>query len=237
MTEDRGLVACKEVSRITNTVILKFSGGKDSVSCWLRLKDHFERIYPIFHYWCPGLEFVERTLEMYEKFFDQDIIRAPHPNFLNFQASGAFQYPHRIPTFDAWNFDFVSYDDVVRFIAEDYLLHDYWTAIGIKSFDSPIRQRIIAEKGALDYKKRFLYPVCDMSHKDAFAYLETYGCPLSRDYEDFGRSFDGFQYRYIKVVKERYPEDYKRILRWFPLIEAEFMRAKAYASEKEESSR
>ena len=41
--------------------------------------------------------------------------------------------------------------------------------------------------------------------------------PLPVDYEMFGRSFDGIDYRFISPIKERFPDDYARILEWFPM--------------------
>src|ERR1700742_3879421 len=115
----RGLKACEDVAALTSTVVLKFSGGKDSVACWLRLRDHFQVIVPIFHYWVPGLAFAEKTIAMYEDYFETPIIRAPHPNFLNFIANGRFQSPHRFNVVEAFDLSTVDYDEVVQWVAED----------------------------------------------------------------------------------------------------------------------
>lgn len=233
MTEDRGLLACERVAEQTDTIVLKFSGGKDSVASWLRCRAFFPHILPIYHYWCPDLAFVERTLQMYEAFFGQPIIRAPHPNFLNFQATGAYQTPHRLNVCTAYNLASSDYDDIVRFVAEDAGLLNPWVAMGLKTFDSPIRAKAIAAHGAWTPANRFFYPVADWKHRDVYAFLQAHQCPLSQDYADFGRSYDGFQYRYLVVIRDKYPEDYARIKAWFPLVDAELMRAQAYATERE----
>jgi hypothetical protein len=36
----------------------------------------------------------------------------------------------------------------------------------------------------------------------------------------FGRSFDGIDLRFVVPLKERRPADYRRVLEWFPLVEA-----------------
>ncbi|MFD6070295.1 hypothetical protein [Amycolatopsis lurida] len=51
-----------------------------------------------------------------------------------------------------------------------------------------------------------------------------YSCPLPIDYEWYGRSFDGLDYRFIEPLSRHAPEDYARALDWFPLAELELLR-------------
>jgi hypothetical protein len=50
------------------------------------------------------------------------------------------------------------------------------------------------------------------------------GLKLSGEYECMKRSFDGIHVDYLVPIKKNAPEDYKRILEWFPFIEAEAWR-------------
>jgi len=50
------------------------------------------------------------------------------------------------------------------------------------------------------------------------------GCGLSSEYEMFGRSFDGIDARFLQPMRERYPEDYQRVLDWFPLADLDLYR-------------
>jgi hypothetical protein len=50
------------------------------------------------------------------------------------------------------------------------------------------------------------------------------GIALPVDYEWFGRSFDGIDYRFIEPLSRHAAEDYRRVLDWFPLAELELMR-------------
>ena len=231
-TKDRGLIACQKVRELTDTVVLKFSGGKDSVASWLILREIFPRIVPIFHYWVPGLEFVERTVKLYEEFFETEITRMPHPNLLNFLSNGSFQPPHRWNVIEVMTGDPVDYDEIVDWAAEDMGLENYWVAVGIKASDSPIRAAAVAKNGAWTPNKKLFYPVADLKKADLIELLKRHNAPLSEDYLVFGRSFDGLQYRYLHRIKEHYPADYARIVDWFPLVEAEFMRKQAYESQK-----
>ena len=229
---DRGLEACQRVREQTDTIALKFSGGKDSVAMWLICREIFPTIIPIFHYWIPNLDFVEKTIRMYEKYFGQDIVRMPHPNLLNYLANGSYQPPHRWNVIEEYNQATVDYDEPVDWVMEDLGYEDgYWVAVGIKASDSPIRQRAIAENGAWTPAKKLFYPVADLRKADLIELFRQHNAPLSEDYAVFGRSFDGLQCRYLEKIRKHYPDDYKTILRWFPDVEAEFMRAKAYGAQ------
>ena len=228
---DRGLQACHRVRELTDSAVLKFSGGKDSLACWLLLRDLFPKIIPIYHYWLPDLEFVETTLKLYEDYFQTPIIRAPHPNFLSYLADGCFQPPHRAKVIQAHALSGADYDEIVEWVCEDEGLEDYWVAVGIKASDSPVRRLAIERNGAWTPSKRLFYPVADMRKDDLVELIKRHNAPVSEDYEVFGRSFDGLQYRYLSKIKDRYPHDYAKIIHWFPLAQAEFMRKAAYEAQ------
>ncbi|WP_161791100.1 hypothetical protein [Amycolatopsis sp. MJM2582] len=44
------------------------------------------------------------------------------------------------------------------------------------------------------------------------------------DYEWYGRSFDGLDYRFIEPLSRHAPEDYARDPDWCPLAEPELLR-------------
>ena len=47
---------------------------------------------------------------------------------------------------------------------------------------------------------------------------------LPIDYDLFGRTFDGLDYRFIKPISENLPDDFELIRRWFPGVDLEMMR-------------
>ena len=54
--------------------------------------------------------------------------------------------------------------------------------------------------------------------------LRPRGLKLPIDYKWFGRSFDGIDYRFISKLRLHSPEDYERILEWFPLADLDIFR-------------
>ena len=49
------------------------------------------------------------------------------------------------------------------------------------------------------------------------------GIPLPVDYEWFGRSFDGIDRRFLEPLRNHAPEDYQRVLDWFPLADTQLL--------------
>ncbi len=55
------------------------------------------------------------------------------------------------------------------------------------------------------------------------AVIERHGIKLPVDYEMFGRSFDGIDWRFVEPLRKHLPEDYERLRFWFPLVEMDFL--------------
>lgn len=68
-----------------------FSRGKDSIACALGIR-HRLNIVPMHFIAVPGLEFVEESLDYYErKLFHRHILRLPHPALYRHLNNGLFQ--------------------------------------------------------------------------------------------------------------------------------------------------
>ena len=49
--------------------LLAFSCGKDAVAAWLAIRDRFDEVIPYYLYLVPHLEFVDESIDYYERFF------------------------------------------------------------------------------------------------------------------------------------------------------------------------
>ena len=67
-------------------------------------------------------------------------------------------------------------------------------------------------------------PIYDWLQGSVYDYIKMHDIDLPIDYELFDRSFDGLDYRFIKPIKEKLPDDYEQIKQWFPLIDLEILR-------------
>lgn len=213
-------------------VLLSFSGGKDSIGCWLRLAEVFgpEHVHPVFMYLVPNLEFVEQGIRYYEEAFGKHILRLPHPSLYRFMDELIYQSPGNatvieqatIPTFD--------YDFVFSAAKHVYGLdQDTYTAVGVRARDNLNRWASIKQWGAINLDRLTFYPVFDWDKDELLGAITGSGLQLPVDYRMFGRSYDGLDWRFTREIKEHYPNDYKTLLEWFPMIPAEEMKHEARA--------
>jgi hypothetical protein len=201
--------------------LLAFSCGKDSIAAWLAIRDSFEEVVPYYCYMIPDLELVEESLAYYERFFGvAHIARMPHPALYKWLNRGIFQTPGRIEVIYAAKLPLFEFQDIARLVAERAGIEKPMVADGVRSADSPLRAIGFRKYGAIRRAQGRYCPVWDWSKDRLIAEFERSGVKLPVDYDLFGRSFDGIDLRFVVPLKERRPADYRRVLEWFPLVEA-----------------
>ena len=223
-----------EIAGITGgRCLLAFSRGKDSIAAWLELRGSglFPEIIPFHLDGCPGMRFIEDSLRYFEDWFQTRIIRLPHPGFYRQIGNLVFQPPERVRKIHELGFDQCTrftYNDVRRWLAEDLGWPEAttWTATGVRAADSPRRRIHIVKSRARNHSQKQFYPIFDYRKADIMAALERHGVKLPVDYEMFGRSFDGIDYRFAGPLREHRPEDFERMRFWFPLVDLEILRHK-----------
>lgn len=206
--------------------LLAFSRGKDSLATWLAMREHFDEIVPVHFVRVPGLEFVDESLDYYERFFGVRIYRLPHPKTYGMLRSFLFQTPSRIGLITGFDlpeqYDFPDAHDLLR--AEEGLDEAVPCANGIRAADSPMRRVSLMTHGPISYNTRQWSPIWEYKKEELLKLIDRNEAKLPVDYRIFGRTFDGLDYRYLKPMKEHFPNDYKRVLEWFPLAELELWR-------------
>ena len=219
---------CEEVAKETDTVLLSFSCGKDSLSVWLQIKPFFKRIIPYYLYTVPHIGFVERALAYYEDFFGTRIYRYPHPNGLKmlynamYGAPFAAEYWLNDSRIGYTSYDYRQLEDVLR-ACED-VPDEAYAAIGVRAGDSIQRRMNIRQNGAGRPGLKTFYPIAYYNPEDLCDMLEASGVKLPPDYHMFHRSLDGFSAMYTEPIKKYYPEDYEQIKKYFPLVGADIFR-------------
>ena len=217
---------CRYVrERSGGTVLLGYSGGKDSISALMKLRKHFDRIV-LYHLWCvPGLEFVGEYIAYAEQKLGKHIVQLPHPAFYRWINHATYQAPERLRIIDAVGWPNFEYDDMRGAVIEDCgLPEDVWTATGVRAADSPMRRASLIKNQGVNPKRRYFYPCWDWNKERLLAELVREGIKLPIDYKVFGRSFDGLDLRFLVKIREHFPRDYKTILDWFPLVDMEIAR-------------
>lgn len=218
----------KMAERTNGTCLLAFSTGKDALCAWVELRKYFHSITPVYYYMVPGLSFVEKTLTYYEDFFQTKIIRLPNPNLYRMLNYGTYQTRSTWNTIKSFAFPLVKREELCEYIKEDLGIDKgAYVAIGNRAADSLMRQRAIRIHGAVNHKIKTFFPVYDFKIADVISSIKGAGVQLPVDYHIWGKTFDGLDYRFIKPVKERWPDDYEKIKDFFPLIDLEIMRYEA----------
>ena len=212
-------------------VCVAFSGGKDALAATLALMDDGIEVRPAHLYGIPGKEpmtaigFVEDSLNRFEDQLGVEIRRYPHPSLYRKLNHMVFQPPERFNVINAARLPAPTYEELWSEIRADLEVdEDAWVADGVRASDSLVRRASIKKHGAMKYDSRKVSPIYDWLQGSVHDYIDMHGIDLPIDYELFGRSFDGIDYRFIKPIKEHLPEDYEQIKQWFPLVELEILR-------------
>lgn len=227
---------CREVMRrYGRKVVLAFSNGKDSVAAWLQLHRMGFEVYPFYQYQVPGLAFIERSLRYYEGFFGRSIMRVPDPTFYHLVVQGSYMPLHLVKAVDdtvlelrnrEWDEDDLERDVRARFGLERHTMR----ALGWREADSFRRRMAIRRAGAFRPHLRLFFPVYDWTQARMLEEIRAAGLKLPVDYRWFSRSFE-LKAEFVAGVEKHAPDDYARILAWFPLMGALLARRRFYEAE------
>lgn len=226
MNLDEIVARIKEINP-SETVMISFSCGKDAWGVWCALRDKMD-IQP-FHYYggIPHMSFIDEYLEYAEKKIGKHIINLPSKMTYNLlSAEGcAAQPPHRVLPLFMCNLQPFDYEDIQNAaIRQAKLPEGTFTALGVRAADSARRALFFKTHGPITESKKKFYPIWDWNKDKLMSELKRNDVKLPIDYKLFGRSFDGLYYMYLKPIKDNYPEDYKRILEYYPLVDMEIYR-------------
>lgn len=219
---------CRYVAERTDTILLSFSCGKDSIAAWLHCKKYFKNIIPFMFYVVPDLKFVEASIKYYENFFGTHIIRLPHPAFLRmltnslFQPFGSELYLLEHSNLQEAIYDHITIADCIR--KAKNLDMNLPVAVGVRAADSARRQLVVRKNGVISTNRKTFYPIFDYKKEDVVNIIRQANLKLPFDYHMFYRSYDGLMYLYVEPIKRYFPEDYERIKEYFPMVEAEIKR-------------
>jgi len=206
---------------LTDSVIVGFSGGKDSVVTLDLCVKHFARVEAYFLYYVPGLSFQERMLQWAERRYGITIYRLPHFEMAEFLKCGAFRpVDLDVPT--------LSVADFYAHLRAHFGIH--WIAAGERIADSIWRRAMIKHSGTIDRKRGRIYPVAHFTRAHIFAYLKAHRLPISEESRVLGFSFRSLQAEDMIKIRQHYPDDFAKIKAMFPLVEAGIKHREWYES-------
>lgn len=224
----KGVIA--EVRERTDTVLLAFSNGKDSIGAWLELRKTF-KVVPFYQFYVPGLSFIEDSLRYYERFFEceKPMVQVPHRKFWLWLQEYAFQCPASSELLDDVEIPEYRVYDIADWLREDLGLPEAYLAISIRAADNLSRRIQIKQRGAVNHARKTFYPIPDWDDARLASEIEAAGVKLPIDYRIFARSFEGLRNEFMDPIARLYPADWARILAWFPWAGLELERHRMFA--------
>ena len=212
----------RTMSKMTDAVIVAFSGGKESIVVLDMCMKHFKRVVPFFMYYIPGLSFQEKQIRWYENRYGIEIVRLPHFELSNLLRYGTL----RSPDYDV---PIISINDIYEWMRDKTGIR--WIAAGERSGDSVIRGAMIKHSGSIDDKRWRFYPVAWWNQQEILDYIKVKKLYRGIDSRTLGTSFEGVNTRSFVFLKEHFPSDYERALKLFPLAEGAVVRYQVYGKE------
>ncbi|QPK81127.1 phosphoadenosine phosphosulfate reductase [Schaalia sp. ZJ405] len=221
----------KRLKEEGRTVLVSMSLGKDAIATALALQEEAVPFEMAYLYYIPGrdgkrtLDFIHDTINDLEGVFGQKIHLYPHPSLYRWLNNFVFQPPERLAVIEAAQLPEVKYSQLWDLIKQDLdLPTDTWIADGVRAADSIVRRASLSRHGIMKPNNHKVSPIADWLKSEVLDIIERHNITLPIDYEWFGRSFDGIDYRFIEPLSRHAPTDYQRILDWFPLAELELLR-------------
>ena len=215
----------QQLAEAGKPVLVAFSAGKDALACEAALREAGVETRLAYLYYVPGLRFVEETLAQQEDMLGKPIARYPHPSLWRWLNALVFQPPERCAIIEAAKMPTIDYEDMWDLIRADMgLPHDTLVADGVRAADSIVRRASFVKHGIMKVARRKVSPIADWVKSEVVDCLNRHRLTLPVDYEWFDRSFDGIDCRFLEPLSRFAPDDYQRILDWFPLAELELFR-------------
>lgn len=214
----------KTMSKVTRSVIVGFSGGKESCVLIDLCCKYFDRVYPYFMYMHPNLEFQQNCIRWYEQKYGVNIIQIPQPQCSGFFHYGSFRDgDYQIPLID--------YKDIEHYLR--LKTGAYWFAGGERMDDSLWRRGMIHNASSIDTTRGHFYPLAMWKRKEVLDYIKFHKLLYTRDQRECHYSFGSLQPTDLYKLRNIYPRDYERILQLYPFAGAGVKRYEEYILKQE----
>lgn len=109
-----------------------------------------------------------------------------------------------------------------------------WIATGERKVDSLERRGMLGANAGLDVKRRRAYPLSDWSNAAVWGHMRAHNIPVPPEYSGLHRSFGELSDEAITYIAGRWPDDYAKIRRRFPFVEASRVKSEFSAHQASE---
>lgn len=213
---DAAFQALEELRRDTDTVLVAFSGGKESLCVLHMAVQVFPRVRPFHLVFVPGLRCVEDGLRQAERRYGLTVEYYTHAWAVNAMTCGSYR-------FTSHKFDRVKllkYGDMYEVAkAESGCPH---LLTGARRSDSRQR-RILMDQGLFPG----IHPIADWSKAHTLAYLKRHSIPLPPQMKGSTTNIS-LSIQDLCWLHDEFPADFNTLARTFPFIPAAVARRRFY---------
>jgi len=199
----------KAVASRTDTVVLFFSCGKDSLALLDIAAPYFKKVVCIFMYFVDNLQHTEKYITWAKsKYTNIEFIKVPHWNLSYILRNGTFCVANPKQKL-------LTLKDIVQYVKEK--TGERYFLFGMKKADS-LNRRIMLNgiAGAYISDKGYCYPLADWTNKDVIQFLKVRKLPSPIRYSNNASGGVGFNKECFSYLKDNYPQDLQRIINAFP---------------------
>lgn len=215
--------ALRRQSALTDSVIVSYSGGKDSAVVLDLCSRYFKVVHAFFMYTVKDLSFQEATLKWAEKKYGIEIYRIPHWEVSEFRRYGTFCKPdYSVPA--------IKIKDIYGHVRGVFDCH--WIAAGERAADSVVRRARIIQDGSINFKRGRFFPIAYWNKTQTLNYIEKHQLKISPEHRVLGHSFRGLDAVDLMGVKTHYPQDFAKIVAAFPDVGVEIARQEMYGKNR-----
>lgn len=211
----------REVHSRTDRVIVALSGGKDSlVTLDLCVREFGANVSAFYMYLVKDMRCVETTVRWCEKHYGITVHRLPHW-MLGLAYKNATYMPHRT---GASEWRDMRLGDVEQLARKKSGAE--WIAYGHRMADSIERVGMLKRISGFDEKGSRAYPLWAWNEAAVVAYLRAKKIPAPPKLTILKRSMTGvsFNIDMLLAIRDKFPDDYAKILEVFPLADAKIAR-------------
>ena len=234
----RGLPAstrkvCEMVAEKTDTCTIAVSRGKDSIACWLIIREYFKHVIPYYTVNIPTNPLPrheQEYLDYCEKQFETKI----HLYVNGFVGVCIDWYLYQ-PWQDWDKIEDLNIDEITEKKYFDYIKSlreitgcskNSWGCSGIKGCDNGLMRRMFTKRGiGIREEDHTFYPVYDWTHNEVFEFLAAHETKLPSDYMCHNKTIMGVPTApQLEWLRDNMPDDYAKVLQTYPMIEVQIAR-------------
>ena len=206
----------EQIAQKTNKVILFHSmSGKDSIALLHLLYPHFDQITCVFMYVVKDLEHIARYMHYINKKYPKArIIQIPHFAVFSYIKTGHLGYRQNEKQ------RIYNLSDLTDNIREKTAIE--WAFFGFKQSDSMNRRVMLRtyQEQAINEKNKKVYPLSTYKNNDIIEYIKAEKLITPEKYGNSQSSgTDINDLNYLLFLRNRFPNDLKKVIAEFPLVE------------------